>query len=112
MSAGKRTADAAYDRTGYANVADKFVICVQREGSFSITTEDCRNLLALISERDALREALRNCINHAGPCAGSTTTLLRGCIGYLNSLPESQKPDPAWFAPLWDWLRDNRNATS
>jgi len=59
MSAGKRTADAAYDRTGYANVADKFVICVQREGSFSITTEDCRNLLALISERDALREALQ-----------------------------------------------------
>ena len=59
MSAGKRTADAAYDRTGYANVADKFVICVQREGSFSITTEDCRNLLALISERDAMRDALR-----------------------------------------------------
>ena len=53
-------ADAAYGRTGYANVADKFVTCVQREGSFSITTEDCRNLLALISERDALREALRN----------------------------------------------------
>jgi len=42
----------------------------------------------------------------------STETLLRGCIGYLNSLPESQKPDPAWFAPLWDWMRDNRNATS
>ena len=59
MNAGKRTADAAYDRTGYANVADKFVTCVQREGSFSITTEDCRNLLALISERDALREACR-----------------------------------------------------
>ena len=60
MTAGKRTREAAYDRTGYANVADKFVTCVQREGSFSITAEDCRNLLALISERDALREALRN----------------------------------------------------
>ena len=62
MTAAKRTREAAYDRTGYANVADKFVTCVQREGSFSITTEDCRNLLALISERDAMREALKLCM--------------------------------------------------
>jgi len=65
MTAAKRTREAAYDRNGYANVADKFVTCVQREGSFSITTEDCRNLLALISERDALREVLRGCYTNA-----------------------------------------------
>ena len=82
MSAGKRTREAAYDRTGYANVADKFVICVQREGSFSITTEDCRNLLALISERDALREALELIAAHTSNCieqcrAENNASLLR-----------------------------------
>jgi len=66
MTAAKRTREAAYDRNGYANVADKFVTCVQREGSFSITTEDCRNLLALISECATLREALRACITDEG----------------------------------------------
>ena len=59
MIAGKRTADAAYDRTGYANVADKFVTCVQREGSQSITSDDCDNLLSLLAQCAALREALR-----------------------------------------------------
>ena len=38
----------------------------------------------------------------------STETLLRGCIGYINALPKSSKPDPAWMAPLWEWIRDNR----
>ena len=59
MNAGKRTREAAYDRTGYANVADKFVTCVQREGSHSITSDDCDNLLSLLAERDALRDATR-----------------------------------------------------
>ena len=66
MSAGKRTADAAYDRTGYANVADKFVTCVQREGSHSITSDDCDNLLSLLAQCAALREALRACITDEG----------------------------------------------
>ena len=38
----------------------------------------------------------------------TTDTLLRGCIGWLHSMPESQKPDPAWMAPLYEWLKDNR----
>ena len=59
MSAGKRTREAAYDRTGYANVADKFVTCVQREGSHSITSDDCDNLLSLLAQCAALREALQ-----------------------------------------------------
>jgi len=62
VTAGKRTADAAYDRTGYANVADKFVTCVQREGSHSITSDDCDNLLSLLAQCAALREALRRAV--------------------------------------------------
>ena len=66
MTARKRTADAAYDRTGYANVADKFVTCVQREGSHSITSDDCDNLLSLLAQCAALREA--EYASHAGNC--------------------------------------------
>lgn len=45
---------ADYSRTGYSNVADKFVTCVQREGSHSITSDDCENLLALQDAHTAL----------------------------------------------------------
>ena len=26
--------------------------------------------------------------------------LLEGCVGYLMSLPNTQRPDAAWFAPI------------
>jgi len=44
------------------NVADKFVTCVQREGSHSITSDDCDNLLSLLAQCAALREALRDAL--------------------------------------------------
>ena len=75
MSAGKQTAEAAYDRTGYANVADKFVTCVQREGSFSITSDDCDNLLSLLAQCASLREALRAMLNTYAPLAAETVVL-------------------------------------
>jgi len=48
------------------NVADKFVTCVQREGSHLITSDDCDNLLSLLAQCAALREALRACITDEG----------------------------------------------
>ena len=55
----------SYECTGYDNVADKFVACMKHEGSHSITSEDCDNLLSLQSahatlsaENAMLREAM------------------------------------------------------
>ena len=57
------------------NVADKFVTCVQREGSHSITSDDCDNLLSLLAQCAALREALRAMLNTYAPLAAETVVL-------------------------------------
>ena len=66
----------SYECTGYDNVADKFVACMKHEGSHSITSEDCDNLLSLQSahatlsaDNARLREALEE-IAGRGPIKG------------------------------------------
>ncbi len=63
----------SYECTGYDNVADKFVACMKHEGSHSITSEDCDNLLSLQSahatlsaENAMLREELKHLISIFG----------------------------------------------
>jgi hypothetical protein len=94
----------AYDRTGYSDVAGKFIICVQREGSHSITTDDCKNLLslrdalyALTSENARLREALTvaRCFvrtrGHSQECFDSQSICECGYDDALAALAGSEK---------------------
>ena len=74
----------SYECTGYDNVADKFVACTKHEGSYSITSEDCDNLLSLQSahetlsaENARLREALAKCITDHG-ATGYTNNVVYG----------------------------------
>jgi hypothetical protein len=75
----------SYECTGYDNVADKFVACIKHEGSRSITSEDCDNLLSLQSAHDSLsaenamlREALASLLALAEPydCANENECIV------------------------------------